>query len=58
MLNRTNITNLIQIEVVASHYLVVGCTLLQREFNHPKITLDQRGKCKVGSAVTRLAYPA
>ncbi len=45
MLNRTNITSLIQIEVVASHYLSLAARYFKREFNHPKITLDQRGKC-------------
>lgn len=45
MLNTTLATNLIQIEVVASHYLSLASRHFRREFNHPRITLDQRGKC-------------
>ncbi|WP_081741529.1 SprT family zinc-dependent metalloprotease [Tolumonas lignilytica] len=45
MLSISNITGLIQIEVAASHYLALAARYFNREFAHPKITLDQRGKC-------------
>lgn len=45
MLNKPTITNLIQIEAVASHYLALAAHYFKREFDRPKITLDQRGKC-------------
>jgi SprT protein len=45
MPNITNISDLIQIDVVASHYIALASNYFKHDFTHPKITLDQRGKC-------------
>ena len=45
MTSNSRLSELVQIEVIASHYLSLASRYFKREFNHPKITLDQRGKC-------------
>lgn len=45
MTSNSRLSELVQIEVIASHYLSLARRYFKREFNHPKITLDQRGKC-------------